>query len=122
MAQPGTVVSIREKCAAIHQLWSPKIVAEANGWHVKLVKAAGEFVWHAHEETDEIFMVISGELVVGLRDGQARLGPGDIYVVPRGVEHRPDAGSGCEMMLLEPIGVPNTGDVVDRLSAVDEWI
>ena len=122
MAQPDVVVNIAKKFAAFDDRWSPKIIAEANGWHIKLVKASGQFVWHVHEDTDEVFLVTSGRLLVELRDRTAELSTGDVFVVPRGVEHRPDAGDGCEMLLLEPAGVPNTGAVVDELSHADQWI
>lgn len=122
MARPDVVVNIAKKFAAFDDLWSPKIIMEANGWHMKLVKAKGQFVWHVHDDTDEVFLVVSGRLVVELRDRRAELSAGDVFVVPKGVEHRPDAGEGCEMMLLEPAGVPNTGTVVGELSNADQWI
>ena len=123
MARPADVVNIPEMFTRFDQRWSPKIIAEANGWHVKLVKAKGQFVWHTHDDTDEIFLVMSGTLVVELRDRRAVLSAGDVFVVPMGVEHRPDAGDGCEMVLLEPVGVPNTGAVSDeRLSNADQWL
>ena len=122
MARPDVVVTIAKKFAAFDDLWSPKIIMEANGWHMKLVKAKGQFVWHVHDDTDEVFLVVSGRLVVELRDRRAELSAGDVFVVPKGVEHCPDAGEGCEMMLLEPAGVPNTGTVVGELSNADQWI
>jgi len=123
MAYPNDVANISRKFTLFDDLWSPKIIAESNGWHVKLVKAQGQFTWHSHEDTDEIFIVDSGQLVVELRHRKVVLGAGDMFVVPRGVEHRPDAGDGCRMLLIEPEGVPNTGDVTDEiLSNTDEWI
>lgn len=123
MARPSSVVNIAQKLTTFDDTWSPKIIAEANGWHLKVVKAVGRFVWHSHPDTDEVFMVQAGTLHVETRSGTAVLGPGDIYVVPRGVEHRPDAGQGCHLLLIEPEGVPNTGEVVDDdLSNADEWI
>lgn len=123
MAYPNHIANISKKFASFDEIWSPKVIAEANDWHVKLVKARGQFVWHSHEETDEIFIVDSGRLVIELRNQKVALGPGDVFVVPKGVEHRPDAGDGCQLLLIEPDGVPNTGDVVDGdLSNQDEWI
>lgn len=122
MARPEAPVSIDAMFDRIEDFWSPKIIAEANGWHVKLVKAEGKFVWHTHADVDEIFLLVSGRLTIHLPDREVTLLPGDVFVVPHGVQHQPDAGPGCEMMLLEPAGVPNTGDVVGELSAEDEWL
>jgi mannose-6-phosphate isomerase-like protein (cupin superfamily) len=122
MAAPDTVVRIPEMFTRFDQHWSPKIVAEANGWHVKLVRAKGQFVWHTHDDVDEMFLVIAGTLTVHTRDRSVTLAQGDLFVVPRGVEHRPDAGDGCQVMLLEPAGVPNTGGVDSDLANADEWL
>jgi mannose-6-phosphate isomerase-like protein (cupin superfamily) len=123
MAAPSRVVDVRDKLSRIDEVWSPKILAEANGWHVKLVKGRGQFTWHRHPDVDEIFCVLSGSLTISTRPGgDVVLGPGSVYVVPRGVEHRPDAGDGCEMVLLEPEGVPNTGDAGGPRTAVDQWV
>ncbi len=123
MAAPHDVVSIREKFGTFDELWSPKIVAEANGWHLLIVKAQGEFTWHHHVDLDEVFMVVSGQLKIAMPDRDVCLDAGDIFVIPRGVEHRPDAGDGCELILLEPAGEPNTGNVgAHELTAVEEWI
>ncbi|MDE3137573.1 MAG: cupin domain-containing protein [Acidobacteriota bacterium] len=90
--------------------WSPKIVARFNGHDVMVVKVLGEFVWHSHPDTDDFFLVLKGNLTIQLRDGDVRLGPGELYVVPRGVEHRPVAEEEVLMLLIEPEGTPNTGD------------
>ncbi|MGH8824549.1 MAG: cupin domain-containing protein [Jiangellaceae bacterium] len=122
MTNTSTPVNIAERFTRFTERWSPKTIAEANGWHVKLVKADGEFVWHDHADTDEIFLVVSGRLVIRLQERpDAELGPGELFVVPRGVRHQPVAES-CEMMLLEPVGVPNTGEVDSELAATDEWL
>ena len=105
-----TAVNLTEKLAAFSEHWSPKIVAQFNGHDVMVVKAKGEFVWHSHPETDDFFLVLKGNLVIQLRDGEVRLGPGDLYVVPRGVEHRPVAAGEAHLLLIEPQGTPNTGD------------
>lgn len=122
MAAPDRPVNLSDALSRFDETWSPKIVAEANGWQVKVVKADGEFVWHDHPETDELFQVLSGRLLIRL-DGRpdVELGPGDVYVVPRGLRHQPVAAS-CEMLLLEPAGVPNTGDVDSELAHDAEWL
>jgi mannose-6-phosphate isomerase-like protein (cupin superfamily) len=105
-----TAVNLAEKLAAFDERWSPKIVAQFNGYDVMVVKARGEFVWHSHPETDDFFLVLAGSFVIQLRDGEVRLGPGDLYVVPKGVEHRPIAEDEVHLLLIEPQGTPNTGD------------
>jgi mannose-6-phosphate isomerase-like protein (cupin superfamily) len=102
---------LAEKLARIARPWEPKIVAELNGQHVKLVKLDGEFVWHRHEREDELFLVLSGALRIELRDGKVELGPGELVVVPRGVEHRPVAAGEVHVLLFEPASTLNTGDV-----------
>jgi len=106
-----TAISLAEKLCAFSDHWSPKIVAQFNGHDVMVVKVKGEFVWHSHAETDDFFLVLKGTLVIQLRDGEIRLGPGDLYVVPKGVEHRPVAEEETHVLLIEPQGTPNTGDV-----------
>jgi mannose-6-phosphate isomerase-like protein (cupin superfamily) len=103
-------INLSEKLAAFSERWSPKIVTRFNGHDVMVVKLKGEFVWHSHPETDDFFLVLKGDLVIQLRDGDVRLGPGDLYVVPRGVEHRPVAEEEVHLLLIEPEGTPNTGD------------
>ena len=104
-------VSLAEKFAAFSEHWSPKIVAELNGQHVKLVKFVGDFVWHHHEHEDEMFLVHRGRFRMELRDRTVELGPGDFIVIPRGVEHRPVAEAEVEVVLFEPAGTLNTGNV-----------
>ena len=99
------------------------MVAELNDTQFKLVKAEGEFVWHSHADTDEAFIVVSGALDIEFRDGSVRLEAGEMFVVPRGVEHRPVAREACRLMLLEPKGVVNTGDAGGQLTAEnDVWV
>ena len=105
-----TAVNLAEKLAAFSEHWSPKIVARFNGHDVMVVKAKGEFVWHSHPDTDDFFLVLKGNFVIHLRDGDVRLGPGDLYIVPKGVEHRPVAEDEVHLLLIEPEGTPNTGD------------
>lgn len=104
-------IDLAGKLAAFDERWSPRIVAELNGQHVKLAKLEGEFVWHSHAEGDELFLVLKGLLTIELRDGAVALGPGQMAVVPRGVEHRPVADGEVHVMLFEPAGTLNTGDV-----------
>jgi mannose-6-phosphate isomerase-like protein (cupin superfamily) len=118
-----TVINLTEKLAKISQRWSPKIVAQLNDYHFKLVKLQGDFIWHAHPETDEVFIVLDGELRIDFRDGAATLGKGEMIVVPRGVEHKPYAERECHAMLVEPAGTPNTGDAGgERTVDKPEWI
>jgi mannose-6-phosphate isomerase-like protein (cupin superfamily) len=105
---PG--VNLKEKLAAFAEPWQPRTVAEFNGHDIMVVKALGEFVWHSHPDTDDLFLVISGRLSIELRDGCVELGPGELFVVPRGVEHRPVAREEVELLIMERTGTPNTGD------------
>ena len=111
------VVDIREKLSLVSEHWSPKVVARLNDYEVKVVKLQGEFVWHSHDDTDELFLVIEGELTIQLRDGDVPLGPGQLYVVPRGVEHCPVATARSARCSIEPAGVVNTGDAGGALTA-----
>lgn len=106
-------IDLREKFAAIDEHWSPRIVAELNGQQVKLVKFRGEFVWHHHAREDELFLVHRGRFRMEFRDRTVDLGPGEMIVVPRGVEHRPVADEEVEVVLFEPAGTVNTGNVLD---------
>jgi mannose-6-phosphate isomerase-like protein (cupin superfamily) len=107
-------IDLREKFAAFDEHWSPRIVAELNGQHVKLAKLLGEFVWHHHDLEDELFLVHRGRLRMEFRDHVVELGPGEMIVVPRGVEHRPVAAEEVEVMLFEPAGTLNTGNLVNE--------
>ncbi len=104
-------VNLREKLAAFSAPWQPHIIAGYNGNDVMVVKLEGEFVWHRHDETDDFFLVLEGSLDIELRDRTVTLGAGELFVVPRGVEHRPVARHGeMKVLLMEPAGTPNTGD------------
>jgi mannose-6-phosphate isomerase-like protein (cupin superfamily) len=107
-------IDLREKFAAINEHWSPRIVAELNGQQVKLVKFRGEFVWHHHDREDELFLVHRGRFRMEFRDRTVDLGPGEMIVVPRGVEHRPVAEHEVEVVLFEPAGTLNTGNIIDE--------
>jgi mannose-6-phosphate isomerase-like protein (cupin superfamily) len=103
-------VSLADRLGDFTEYWQPRTVAEFNGHDVMVVKAKGEFVWHKHDDTDDFFLVLRGRLVIQLRDGDVELGPGELFVVPKGVEHRPVAEDEVHLMLIEPSGTPNTGD------------
>lgn len=125
LAAPNTVVRLDEKFAAFDEQWTPKIIAQINDLQLKAVKIQGEFVWHVHDDTDEFFLVRSGSMTIqmkGLPD--AMLGPNEAFVVPMGIEHRPIARDECEVLLLEPAGLTNTGNAPSsELTAPnDEWI
>jgi mannose-6-phosphate isomerase-like protein (cupin superfamily) len=124
MAAPDVPVDIDAKFASIHDRWAPKIIGEINDFHLKAAKVEGEFVWHTHEDTDEFFLVRRGELTIQMRGRDDVVIPaGSFFVVPRGVEHRPIAENECEILLLEPKGVVNTGDIRDaELTADEEWL
>jgi mannose-6-phosphate isomerase-like protein (cupin superfamily) len=123
MAAPEHVVNLADKFSQFDELWSPRIVAESNDWHLKIVKVAGEFVWHQHDGVDELFLGIDGELTIRLRDrDDVHLAAGDVFVVPKGTEHRPVADDTCLLALLEPSGVLNTGETQGHLTAEDAWL
>ena len=103
-------VNLAEKLASFDEVFSPRIVGRYNENKLQVAKVRGEFVWHSHPETDDFFLVLSGKLTIELRDGEIELGPGELFVVPRGVEHRPRSEEGAEILLIEPLGTPNTGD------------
>ena len=109
MSSPTSVI-LAEKLAQFDELWAPRTVASFNGLVVMVVKVKGEFVWHKHDDTDDFFLVLSGRLTIALRDGEVHLGPGELLVVPTGVEHRPYATEETTLLLLEPSGTANTGD------------
>jgi mannose-6-phosphate isomerase-like protein (cupin superfamily) len=103
-------INLAEKLSSFTEHWQPRTVAEFNGHDIMVVKAQGEFVWHKHDETDDLFLVLRGELTIELRDGGVTLRAGDLFVVPKGVEHRPVAKEEVHLLLIEPSGTPNTGD------------
>ena len=115
-------VNLAEKLALVHEHWRPKIVATINDHDVRIVKVQGEFVWHKHEETDDFFLVLDGRLTIQLRDRDVELGPGELFVVPRGVEHCPRADEEVSLLLIEPSGTVNTGDAGGPLTTTAEPI
>ena len=116
------VVNLEDKFGRIGERWSPKIIAALNDYHVKAVKLEGEFVWHKHDDTDELFLVTKGSLTIRFRDRAITLGPGELVVVPKGVEHLPVADQECEVLLIEPAGTLNTGDAGGARTILPEWI
>ena len=103
-------INLNDKLALFNEHWSPKIIGSFNGHDVMVAKAKGEFVWHAHSNTDDFFLVLKGKLTIELPDGPVVLGPGELFIVPAGVEHRPIAEEEVHLLLIEPAGTPNTGD------------
>ncbi len=112
-------VNLSDKFARFTDLWSPKVVGQIDGYEIKLVKVAGEFVWHQHDDADEMFLVVDGSLTIQLRDRDVALEAGEFFVVPRGVEHRPVAETECQILVLERAGVVNTGDAVSEYTVRD---
>ena len=116
-------VNLTDKLAMFTEHWSPRVIAELNDYQFKLVKLQGEFVWHAHADTDEAFLVIDGEMEIGFRDRTVTLRAGELYVVPRGAEHITRARCECHALIVEPAGVVNTGDAGGPLTARgDAWV
>lgn len=114
----AAAIDLAAELARFSDHWSPKVVTRLNDYEVKVVKLEGEFPWHTHQETDELFLVVQGELTIRLRTGDVVLGPGQLYVVPRGVEHSPLAPSEVQAVLIEPAGVVNTGDAGGPLTSL----
>jgi len=116
-------ISFSDKFAKFSEQWSPKIIAQMNDYHFKLARIEGEFVWHDHPETDEVFIVLKGEVEIQFRDGNVVLNEGEMFVVPKGMEHKPVAEQECHILLVEPAGTMNTGDIVNERTVTDSiWI
>lgn len=116
-------INFAAKLALFDDRWQPRVIAQMNDYQFKLVKIEGDFIWHSHADTDETFIVLAGRLRIDFRDGAVHLGPGEMYVVPRGVEHKPFAEGEVRMLLVEPCGVRNTGDQGGERTAVNDlWI
>ena len=116
-------INLKEKLALFSDHWSPKIITEMNEYQIKLVKIKGDFVWHNHEDTDELFFVIEGKMKIEFKNKIVELNEGEMYVVPKGIEHKPFAENECKIMLFEPRGVVNTGENEGDLTASnDDWI
>jgi len=116
-------INFKEKLAKFSDHWSQRVIAEMNDYQFKLAKLKGEFIWHNHPDTDEAFIVIEGQLVIKFRDGMVNIEQGEMFVVPKGVDHKPIAESECQILVVEPRGVLNTGEVENELTAKnDVWI
>jgi mannose-6-phosphate isomerase-like protein (cupin superfamily) len=116
-------INFQDKLQKISEHWSPRIIAQMNDYHFKVAKVQGEFVWHDHPGTDEVFIVLKGRLELQLREASILLNEGEMFVVPKGVEHKPVAQEECHILLVEPAGTINTGSVVDEKTApYDVWI
>jgi mannose-6-phosphate isomerase-like protein (cupin superfamily) len=116
-------INLDEKFGLFTEQWQPKVIAEMNDYQFKIVKLQGDFLWHDHKDTDETFIVMEGTLRIDFRDGAVHIGPGEMFVVPKGVEHKPYAEQEVKLMLIEPRGLRNTGDEVgERTAANDVWI
>lgn len=116
-------INFKEKFSKFTEHWSPRVIAEMNDYQFKLAKVEGEFVWHDHPDTDEVFIIIEGELEIEFRDGIVNLESGEMFVIPKGVEHKPHAKTECKIMLVEPKGVVNTGEAGGELTAAnDVWV
>jgi mannose-6-phosphate isomerase-like protein (cupin superfamily) len=119
----NAVINLQAKLASFEDQWAPKVIAEMNDYQFKLVKLQGDFVWHNHDKTDETFIVLKGKMTIHFRDGEVSLGAGDMYIVPRGVDHRPRAENECQVLVVEPRGVVNTGGSGGPKTAEnDVWI
>ena len=117
-----SAINLQQKLSQFSKHWSPKIIARMNDYHFKLVKFKGDFVWHRHEDTDEVFITIEGEMAIEFRHGTVKLKAGELFVVPKGLEHKPFAENECHIMLVEPAGTLNTGDAGGALTADEVWI
>ena len=116
-------INLRDKLGKFSDHWSPKVIAEMNDYQFKLVKIQGDFVWHNHADTDEVFIVLEGSMRIEFEDETVELSEGEMYVVPKGVRHKPHAEEECKVMLVEPRGVVNTGDSESELTASnDVWV
>ena len=116
-------INIKNKLSQFSDLWSPKIIAEMNDYQFKLVKIIDDFIWHKHDETDEVFIIISGSMDIEFRRNKTiHLNEGEMFVVPKGVEHKPVSSNGCSIMLIEPRGIKNTGDKTNQRTIDSKWI
>jgi mannose-6-phosphate isomerase-like protein (cupin superfamily) len=117
------VINLADKFGKFGEQWSPRVIAELNDYQLKIVRIEGDFIWHSHPETDEAFLVIEGELRIDFRDGHVLVGPGELFIVPKGVEHKPSAEREVKTMLIEPRGILNTGHAGGERTALnDVWV
>lgn len=122
-SNPRNAINIEEKFSLLSEQWAPRVVAEMNDYQFKIVRLQGDFIWHTHADSDEAFFVVEGELRIDFREGSVRLRQGELYVVAKGVEHKPYAQHEVRLMLIEPRGVLNTGEALgERTARNDVWI
>ena len=120
---PAQSINLADKLARFEDTWAPKVIAALNDYQLKVVKLEGELVWHSHDDTDELFVCLTGQFDIEFRDGVTTVQAGELCVVPRGVEHKPVARERCEVLIIEPAGVVNTGDAdTNRTAPNDAWI
>jgi len=118
-----SAINFEKKLAKFSEQWSPRIIAQMNDYHFKLVKFQDDFVWHSHGDTDEAFIVLDGEMSINFRDGKVDIKTGEMFIVPKGVEHKPFAEKECKVMVVEPAGTINTGDASGEMTAKEGiWI
>jgi mannose-6-phosphate isomerase-like protein (cupin superfamily) len=116
-------IDLSDKLSRFSDKWAPKIIAQLNDYHIKLAKIEGQFIWHSHPETDELFFLLDGTMIIQMREGNIELKPGQMFVVPKGMAHKPVAGEECHVMLIEPAGTVNTGDAGGEMTfATEQWI
>lgn len=116
-------INLKEKFDRFAEYWTPKIIGELNGQYVKIAKGKGELIWHKHDEEDELFLVVKGALILHFRDKKVRLKAGEVYIVPKGVEHKPEAPEEVHILLFEPKSTAHTGKIISEVTATDqEWI
>jgi mannose-6-phosphate isomerase-like protein (cupin superfamily) len=122
-AKSYRAINFAEKLSLFSDHWQPRVIAELNDYQIKIVRIDGDFIWHDHPETDEVFIILDGRLRVDFRDGSVHIGPGEMFVVPKGVEHKPCAETEVRMLLIEPRGTLNTGhEGGERTAENDKWI
>ena len=116
-------INLAEKFGLLTEQWAPRVIAEMNDYQFKVVKLEGDFVWHSHKETDETFLVLEGDLRIDFREGAVQIGAGELFIVPKGIEHKPYAAKEVKLILIEPRGVLNTGDAGgERTAKNDIWV
>ena len=116
-------INLKEKFSKFTNHWSPRVIAEMNDYQFKIAKIKGEFVWHNHKDTDETFIVMEGEMTIKLRNGEVKLSEGEMFVVPKGVEHKPSAKKECKILVIEPRGVINTGEAGGKFTITEDvWV
>ncbi|MEC0093483.1 cupin domain-containing protein [Paenibacillus macquariensis] len=115
-------INLNEKLSKFNNLWSPKVIGEMNNYQFKLIKIAGDFEWHSHQDTDKVFITLEGEMIIDFRDGQVKISKGEMFILPKGIEMKPSSEKECHIMLVEPRSVNNDGTESELTAANDTWI